>query len=145
MRSAVPGLNLAMFGLQSATAPLQSAAICAVPHGLGATAMFGLQSATAPLQSATFHTAQHAVGATRGMCGFPGNRRGSANFRYFAAQTQQMRAPWSASIARPPDSCTQHTQPPSAHAHQGTCAQRAHRHAPCNQVKSNHMRTMHST
>ena len=52
----------------------------------------------------------HALGATRGMCGFPGNRRGSAHFRYFAAQTQQMCAPWSASIARPPDSCTQHTQ-----------------------------------
>ena len=106
-------------------------------------AMFGLQSATAPLQSATFRTAPHALGATRGMCGFPGNRRGSAHFRYFAAQTQQMCAPWSASTARPAGFMhTTHTTTIS------TCAS-GHMHtastSTCTLQSSQIKCTMHST
>ena len=63
-----------------------------------------------------------------------------AHFRHFAAQTQQLRAPRSASIARPARSMhTAHThiRYEHMHAHQGTCEQQAQQHAACNQVKSN--------
>ena len=108
----MPGSNLALFGWQSDTAPLRSAAIRTVPHGLGSTKSMSMCT-----------------------CGFkfPGNHRYPAHFQHFAAQTQQSRAPRSASRsvarpARPMHTAHTHTHIRHMHQHIGTRI-RAHAHS----------------
>ena len=111
----MPGSNLAMFGLQSATTSLQSAAIRTVPHGLGCVGR-NKKHVRISKQSAMFGPLPARCGANAAIARTPVCIDCAAGQIY-------------AHI-------THSTHPPSAHAHQGTmsCTQQAQQHAPCAQA-----------